>query len=176
MARSHPLPDKLFFRIGEVAEIVGVRPHVLRYWEEELGVLKPMKTRGAHRQYRRRDVELALLIKRLLYEEGLTLAGVRKRLRERGYEVRAEIAPSSSPRTSRELELRAELLAVRAELVALLERLECEAADRGPAEPSAASSEPGPSSDGASDDPTTAAGTVGTVEIALRIESSRRER
>jgi DNA-binding transcriptional MerR regulator len=119
--RPVQLPDKLFFRIGEVAEIVGVRAHVLRYWEEEFGILKPMKTRGAHRQYRRRDVELALIIKKLLHDEGFTVAGARKRLREMGHlEVRAE----ASARASRELSVRADLLAIRAELGALLAKLD----------------------------------------------------
>src|SRR5687768_1364219 len=97
VTRSIQLPDKLFFRIGEVAEIIGVRAHVLRYWEEEFGILKPMKTRGAHRQYRRRDVELALIIKRLLHDEGFTVAGARKKLSEMGHlEVRAEASARAS--------------------------------------------------------------------------------
>jgi DNA-binding transcriptional MerR regulator len=98
-----------------------VRAHVLRYWEEEFGILKPMKTRGAHRQYRRRDVELALIIKKLLHDEGFTVAGARKRLREMGHlEVRAE----ASREGAKELELRAELLAIRGELASLLTELE----------------------------------------------------
>jgi DNA-binding transcriptional MerR regulator len=115
------LPDKLFFRIGEVADIVGVRPHVLRYWEEEFGILKPMKTRGAHRQFRRRDVELALVIKRLLQDEGFTIAGARKRLRELGHvEVEASVARPED----REGALRAELVGLRSELTGLLARLD----------------------------------------------------
>ena len=62
---SSDLPDKLFFKIGEVAQLVGVRPHVLRYWESEFAALRPLKTRGSHRVYRRRDVELAVLLRRL---------------------------------------------------------------------------------------------------------------
>lgn len=116
-----PLPDKLFFRIGEVAEIVGVKPHVLRYWESELGCLRPMKTRGAHRQYRRRDVELALLIKQLLHHEGYTIPGARRRLRELGHDRRAAVLPETA---TREVELRAALLGVREVLVGLLARLE----------------------------------------------------
>lgn len=117
MARPSQLPDKLFFRIGEVAEIVGVRAHVLRYWEDEFGILKPMKTRGAHRQYRRRDVELALIIRKLLHEDGFTVAGARKKLRDMGH-LGARTETSAS--VSREVALRAELIALRAELVALL--------------------------------------------------------
>src|SRR5690606_5484780 len=121
-----PLPDKLFFRIGEVAEIVGVKPHVLRYWESELGVLRPMKTRGSHRQYRRRDVELAVLIKKLLHDEGLTIQGARRRLRELGHTHRMSIVPDEA---SREVQLRAALLGVRETLVGLLERLDTVVAD-----------------------------------------------
>lgn len=76
------LPDKLYFRIGEVAKIVGVKPYVLRYWETEFAVLKPGKTPSRHRLYRRRDVETLLEIKHLLYEEGFTIAGAKKKLRE----------------------------------------------------------------------------------------------
>src|SRR5512139_1478573 len=75
------LPDKLFYRIGEVADLVGVKPHVLRYWESEFTVIRPAKTRANHRLYRRRDVEHLLHIKRLLHEERLTIEGARKRLR-----------------------------------------------------------------------------------------------
>ena len=114
------LPDKLFFRIGEVAELVGVKPHVLRYWESEFGFLRPMKTRGAHRQYRRRDVELAMLIRQLLHDEGYTIPGARKRLRELGHDR----APAPPDRAGRELKLRAALLGAREELVSLLRRLD----------------------------------------------------
>ena len=78
------LPDKLFFKIGEVAQIVGVRAHVLRYWESEFPALRPLKTRGSHRVYRRRDVELAVLLRRLLHDEGLTIAGAKKQEDEPG--------------------------------------------------------------------------------------------
>ncbi len=115
------LPDKLFFRIGEVAELVGVRPHVLRYWEEEFGVLKPMKTRGAHRQFRRRDVELALVIKRLLQDEGFTIAGARRKLRELGH---VEVEPGAARPEDVGTSHRAELVAIRAELAGLLARLD----------------------------------------------------
>lgn len=76
------LPNKLYFRIGEVAKILGVKPYVLRYWETEFSVLKPGKTPSRHRLYRKRDVETLLEIKRLLYEEGFTIAGAKKRLKE----------------------------------------------------------------------------------------------
>ena len=76
------LPDKLYFKIGEVAKIVGVKPYVLRYWESEFSVVKPGKTPSRHRLYRRRDVEMLLEIKNLLYSEGYTIAGAKKRLKE----------------------------------------------------------------------------------------------
>jgi DNA-binding transcriptional MerR regulator len=121
MSPPRPLPDKLFFRIGEVAEIVGVKPHVLRYWESEFRALQPMKTRGSHRQYRRRDVELAMLIKQLVHDEGYTIAGARKRLRAMGQDRSGAELPEEA---SREVELRAALLGVREELVGLLDRLD----------------------------------------------------
>jgi len=74
--------DKLYFKIGEVAEIAGVEPHVLRFWEENFGALKPSRSRSRQRVYRRRDVELVLKIKGLLYVEKMTIAGARRRLRE----------------------------------------------------------------------------------------------
>jgi DNA-binding transcriptional MerR regulator len=166
MARPIQLPDKLFFRIGEVAEIVGVRPHVLRYWEEEFGILKPMKTRGAHRQYRRRDVELALVIKRLLHDEGFTVAGARKRLREMGHAVRAEFArnsPVPAARGGRELELRAELLAVRAELAAWLATIEHSAAGPAGGRGGSSAGACGATSAGATSPGTTGAGACGAT-------------
>jgi DNA-binding transcriptional MerR regulator len=76
------LPEKIYFKIGEVSEIVGVEPYVLRYWETEFDVLKPSKAPSRHRLYKKRDVELLLEIKRLLYSEGFTIEGARKKLRE----------------------------------------------------------------------------------------------
>ena len=76
------VPDKLYFKIGEVARMVGVKPCVLRYWESEFSVLRPGKTRSRHRLYRRKDVETLLEIRRLLYAEGYTIAGAKRRLRE----------------------------------------------------------------------------------------------
>ena len=76
------LPEKIYFKIGEVSEIVGVEPYVLRYWETEFDLLKPSKAPSKHRLYKKRDVELLLEIKRLLYTEGFTIEGARKKLRE----------------------------------------------------------------------------------------------
>ncbi len=75
------VPDKLYFKIGEVARLVGVKPYVLRYWESEFSVLRPGKTRSRHRLYRRKDVETLLEIRRLLYAERYTIAGAKRRLR-----------------------------------------------------------------------------------------------
>jgi DNA-binding transcriptional MerR regulator len=75
------LPDKLYFKIGEVAKIVGVKPYVLRYWETEFSMIRPGKTRSSHRLYRRRDVEALLEIKRLLHNERYTIEGAKRRLK-----------------------------------------------------------------------------------------------
>jgi DNA-binding transcriptional MerR regulator len=80
---SHPavaIPEKLFFKIGEVCELAGVQAHVLRYWESEFPMLAPQKNRAGQRVYRKRDVEMALRIKELLYEDQYTIAGAKKRL------------------------------------------------------------------------------------------------
>jgi DNA-binding transcriptional MerR regulator len=121
------LPDKLFFKIGDVATIVGVKPHVLRYWETEFPALRPMKTRGAHRVYRRKDVELAMLVKQMLQDEGLTIVGAKRRLRElrrdRG-PAEAEVEPEPTARAHEQVNLRADLLAIRRDLEGLLKSLD----------------------------------------------------
>ncbi|RMF83547.1 MAG: MerR family transcriptional regulator [Nitrospinota bacterium] len=78
MARE--IPEKLFYRIGEVAEITGVKPHVLRYWESEFKMLRPRKNRSGQRIYEKRDVELILEIKELLYDHRYTIPGAQKKL------------------------------------------------------------------------------------------------
>lgn len=77
------IPDKLYFRIGEVSRVSGVKQHVLRYWETEFSGISPKKSGSGHRLYRRKDVELILEIKRLLYEERFTIEGARKFLQQR---------------------------------------------------------------------------------------------
>ena len=124
------LPDKLFFRIGEVASIVGVRPHVLRYWEEEFQVLKPMKTRGSHRVYRRRDVELAVLIRKLLHEEGYTVPGARKRIHELVRDRQDDTSEPTRQSATIETNLRADLLAIREQLQHLINHLDEAEAER----------------------------------------------
>lgn len=74
------IPEKIYFKIGEVCELVGVQAHVLRYWETEFSVLSPQKNKSGQRSYRRRDVEIALRIKQLLYNEMFTIAGARKKI------------------------------------------------------------------------------------------------
>jgi DNA-binding transcriptional MerR regulator len=74
------LPAKLYFRIGEVAELVGVEPHVLRYWEREFRTIRPTKSRRGQRVYSRRDVETLARIRALLYDEGFTIAGAKRKL------------------------------------------------------------------------------------------------
>jgi DNA-binding transcriptional MerR regulator len=76
------IPEKLFFRIGEVCELIKVQPHVLRYWETEFPMLAPQKNRAGQRVYRRRDVEMVMRIRDLLYEEKFTIAGAKKKLME----------------------------------------------------------------------------------------------
>ncbi len=75
---THEIPDKLYFRIGEVARLAGIKPYVLRFWESEFPTLGPRKSGTGHRLYRRKDVELVLEIKRLLYEKRFTIEGARK--------------------------------------------------------------------------------------------------
>lgn len=94
-----PFPDKLFYKIGEVSKIVGVEPYVLRYWETEFPFLKPRKNKSGQRVYIKKDVELLLMIKRLLYQERYTIEGVRKRL---GL-VSVQAEPKSEPEQKKEV-------------------------------------------------------------------------
>src|SRR6202142_2417669 len=85
---SGGLPAKLYYRIGEVAELVGVEPHVLRYWEREFRSIRPTKSAKGQRVYSRRDVENLLRVRELLYSEGFTIAGAKKKLQRTGTEPR----------------------------------------------------------------------------------------
>ncbi len=76
------IPDKRYFRIGEVGKLLNVQPYVVRYWESEFKTVRPIRTRSDQRLYRRRDVEELLLIRKLLYEENFTIHGARKQLRK----------------------------------------------------------------------------------------------
>jgi len=77
------IPNKLYFKIGEVSEITGMEPYVIRYWESEFKSIKPSRTQSNQRVYRRKDVESILEIKRMLYEEKLTIAGARRKLQDK---------------------------------------------------------------------------------------------
>ena len=97
------IPEKLFFKIGEVCELIKVQPHVLRYWETEFPMLAPQKNRAGQRVYRRKDVEMVLRIRDLLYEEKFTIAGAKKKLADemRG-SPRTRIASKEAPATEPE--------------------------------------------------------------------------
>jgi DNA-binding transcriptional MerR regulator len=84
------LPPKLYFRIGEVASLVGVEPHVLRYWEREFRSIRPTKSAKGQRVYSRRDVENLMRVRDLLYADGFTIAGAKKKLQRNGTEPDAE--------------------------------------------------------------------------------------
>jgi DNA-binding transcriptional MerR regulator len=121
------LPVKLYYRIGEVSEIVGVEPHVLRYWETEFRSIRPQKSRKGQRIYSRRDVDRLLKVKDLLYSHGFTIAGARKRLREGGAEPTPAVAAvaAASPPTPRPGEqLRVALGEIRRDIVMLLAELD----------------------------------------------------
>ena len=88
-----PIPVKRYFTIGEVGELCGVKPHVLRYWEQEFPALKPVKRRGNRRYYQRHDVLMIRQIRALLYEQGFTITGARARLE--GQQARMEASISN---------------------------------------------------------------------------------
>jgi len=89
LAALPPIPAKRYFTIGEVSELCGVKPHVLRYWEQEFTQLKPVKRRGNRRYYQHHEVLLIRRIRELLYEQGFTISGARNKLDNRGGEHRA---------------------------------------------------------------------------------------
>lgn len=111
-------PVKLYYRIGEVAGIVGVEPHVLRYWETEFRSIRPQKSRKGQRIYSRRDVDRLLKVKDLLYTHGFTIAGARKKLRELGAE------PPTEGETRAVGVARAALFELRGEVEAMLAELD----------------------------------------------------
>ncbi len=110
-----PIPAKRYFTIGEVSELCGVKPHVLRYWEQEFSQLKPVKRRGNRRYYQHHEVLLIRRIRELLYEQGFTISGARNKLDSR--------APAELPSTSRTPLMGADLTAVRVELTQILDLL-----------------------------------------------------
>lgn len=123
MTERQPLPAKLYFRIGEVARIVEVEPHVLRYWETEFRSIRPKKSSKGQRVYSRKDIETLLKVRELLYAHRFTIEGARKRLREGGLEpvqtAAAQPEEHGDVRRAREA-----LAAIRGEIVAFLEELQ----------------------------------------------------
>jgi DNA-binding transcriptional MerR regulator len=120
---AQEIPNKLYFRIGDVSTITGVKPHVLRYWESEFPFINPKKTSsGGHRLYRRKDVEFFLEIKHLLYEKRFTIEGARKAMESRPRKSPPRPAVQAA---QPDLFHRAEpdLTAIRSELAAILELL-----------------------------------------------------
>ena len=95
-AQLPPIPAKRYFTIGEVSELCGVKPHVLRYWEQEFTQLKPVKRRGNRRYYQHHEVLLVRRIRELLYEQGFTISGARNRLDE-SFTAGAKGAPRTEP-------------------------------------------------------------------------------
>ena len=80
--KSDPLPDKLYFKIGEVKTLTGIEPYILRYWESEFKLIKPYRTKTNQRLYRKKDVESIIKIKKMLYEQKFTIAGAKKKIKE----------------------------------------------------------------------------------------------
>jgi len=124
-AELPPIPAKRYFTIGEVSELCGVKPHVLRYWEQEFTQLKPVKRRGNRRYYQHHEVLLIRRIRQLLYEEGFTISGARNRLDN----SRIEAEEKSEPSVSRELRTPqhgpgVDVAAIRRELRAVLDQLQ----------------------------------------------------
>ena len=125
-----PIPAKRYFTIGEVSELCGVKPYVLRYWEQEFTQLKPMKRRGNRRYYQHHEVLLIRRIRELLYDQGFTISGARNRLAESGARhadgaehsegaldgsvtVVAEVDPSKDAAPADPVDLRSELIRIR---------------------------------------------------------------
>jgi DNA-binding transcriptional MerR regulator len=124
MDETSAIPDKLFFRIGEVSQLVGVEAYVLRYWESEFPGLSPKKSNTGQRMFRRKDVELLLNIKHLLYDKKFTIEGARKALQDKSREVKAREAVAAVPIQQQELFTTPDPLpGIRKELAAILKLL-----------------------------------------------------
>jgi DNA-binding transcriptional MerR regulator len=129
---AQEIPDKLYFRIGEVARLAGIKPYVLRFWESEFPTLGPKKSGTGHRLYRRKDVEQVLEIKRLLYDQRFTIEGARKFLEARSKAPGPTPVPSPARKGSGKSKAQGALFegpgpalqAVRAELREILKLLE----------------------------------------------------
>ena len=105
-----PIPAKRYFTIGEVSELCGVKPHVLRYWEQEFTQLKPVKRRGNRRYYQHHEVLLVRRIRELLYHEGFTISGARNRLEDDSSTGHVEPSPMAVPSLREELSSIIEML------------------------------------------------------------------
>jgi DNA-binding transcriptional MerR regulator len=117
-AETEEAPDKRYYRIGEVSRITGVKPYVLRYWESEFRWMAPQKSRSKQRLYRRRDIDMILLIKKLLYEQRFTIAGARKKLRDLGANraLQSGSLVVETDHRARYRKIRDELASIRAQL------------------------------------------------------------
>lgn len=116
LAALPPIPAKRYFTIGEVSELCGVKPHVLRYWEQEFTQLKPVKRRGNRRYYQHHEVLLIRRIRELLYEQGFTISGARNKLDSRILEARSD---EDMPMDAMTIDPNA-VLAIRKELMEIL--------------------------------------------------------
>ncbi len=116
MADATAGPDKRYYRIGEVSRITRVKAYVLRYWESEFRWMAPQKSRSKQRLYRRRDIDMIMLIKKMLYEQRFTIAGARKKLREMGAgrALEAGNLTIETDHRSRYRKIRSELESIRA--------------------------------------------------------------
>jgi DNA-binding transcriptional MerR regulator len=124
-AELPPIPAKRYFTIGEVSELCGVKPHVLRYWEQEFTQLKPVKRRGNRRYYQHHEVLLIRRIRQLLYEEGFTISGARNRLDNSRAEAEERSEPSTPPRELRIVPgAGVDVAAIKRELRAVLDQLQ----------------------------------------------------
>jgi DNA-binding transcriptional MerR regulator len=117
LAALPPIPAKRYFTIGEVSELCGVKPHVLRYWEQEFTQLKPVKRRGNRRYYQHHEVLLIRRIRELLYEQGFTISGARNKLDSRILDARDDDSAQEKAEDSIQLDL------IRSELIEILSLL-----------------------------------------------------
>jgi len=119
-------PTKLYYSITEVAELTGLKPHILRYWETEFPILHPKKNRAGNRAYRKKDIEIVKLIKKLLYSEGYTIEGARRqirKLRDKGYKPGDTLATVEKKRKNIPKDIQGTLVEIRDGLEDILDLL-----------------------------------------------------
>ena len=119
-----PIPAKRYFTIGEVSELCGVKPHVLRYWEQEFTQLKPVKRRGNRRYYQHHEVLLIRRIRELLYEQGFTISGARNRLEDHAVGNGADASAATAISAAQAVAPGVDVAALRNELYAVLDLLD----------------------------------------------------